>query len=64
MSSSSGASGTQKYLFNIQNPEATVKDVAESAMRDIVGQSNIQLLWMASEDRTGRAKLCKMCSIL
>ena len=38
----------QKYLFNIQNPEATVKDVAESAMRDIVGQSNIQPLRPAS----------------
>src|SRR4249919_2539986 len=24
----------QKYLFNIQRPETTVKDVAESAMRD------------------------------
>jgi membrane protease subunit HflK len=30
------------YLFNIQNPETTVKDVAESAMREIVGQNNIQ----------------------
>ena len=32
----------QHYLFNIQNPEITVKEVAESAMREIVGQSNIQ----------------------
>ena len=31
----------QQYLFNIQNPENTVKEVAESAMREIVGQSNI-----------------------
>jgi len=29
------------YLFNIQNPEATVKAVAESAMRQVVGHSNI-----------------------
>jgi membrane protease subunit HflK len=29
------------YLFNIQNPEPTVKAVAESAMRQIVGHSNI-----------------------
>ena len=34
----------QHYLFNIQNPEITVKDVAESAIRDIVGQSDIQPL--------------------
>ncbi len=30
------------YLFNIQNPESTVKAVAESAMREIIGRSNIQ----------------------
>jgi len=29
------------YLFNIQNPEGTVKAVAESAMRQVVGHSNI-----------------------
>ncbi len=29
------------YLFNIQNPEGTVKAVAESAMREVVGRSNI-----------------------
>src|ERR1043166_5398678 len=31
-----------QYLFNIQNPDTTVKEVAESAMREVVGQSNIQ----------------------
>ncbi len=30
-----------KFLFNIQNPEGTVKDVAESAMREVVGQAQI-----------------------
>jgi membrane protease subunit HflK len=34
--------GVSDYLFNIQNPEGTVKAVAESAMREIVGRSNIQ----------------------
>jgi modulator of FtsH protease HflK len=29
------------YLFNVQNPEGTVKAVAESAMRQVVGRSNI-----------------------
>lgn len=29
------------YLFNIQNPAGTVKGVAESAMREIIGRSNI-----------------------
>jgi membrane protease subunit HflK len=32
----------EDFLFNIQNPEGTVKAVAESAMREIVGRSNIQ----------------------
>src|SRR5712691_11808249 len=30
------------YLFNIQQPEGTVKAVAESAMREVIGRSNIQ----------------------
>ena len=33
--------GISDYLFNIQDPEATVKAVAESAMREAVGGSNI-----------------------
>jgi membrane protease subunit HflK len=35
-------SGAGEFLFNIQNPEGTVKAVAESAMREVVGRSNIQ----------------------
>src|SRR5579871_5082144 len=34
--------GAANYLFNIQNPEGTVKAVAESAMREVVGRTNIQ----------------------
>jgi membrane protease subunit HflK len=33
--------GASEYLFNIQNPEGTVKAVAESAMREVVGRSEI-----------------------
>ena len=36
------ADGVGKYLFNIQNPEGTVKAVAESAMREVIGRSEIQ----------------------
>jgi membrane protease subunit HflK len=32
----------KKYLFNIQKPDETVKEVAESAMREVVGQSDIK----------------------
>lgn len=30
-----------KYLFNIRNPDDTVKAVSESAMREVIGQSQI-----------------------
>jgi membrane protease subunit HflK len=45
----------QKYLFNIQNPDITVKDVAQSAMRDVVGQSNIQPLLTGARQQTEQA---------
>lgn len=34
--------GVGEYLFNIQNPEGTVKAVAEGAMREVIGRSEIQ----------------------
>jgi modulator of FtsH protease HflK len=34
--------GAGDYLFNIQQPEGTVKAVAESAMREVIGRSTIQ----------------------
>lgn len=40
----SGQTGVEQYLFNIQNPDLTVREVAESAMREVVGQSNLQPL--------------------
>ncbi len=36
--------GTEDFLFNIEDPEGTVRAVAESAMREVVGRSNIQPL--------------------
>lgn len=32
----------QDYVFNIQDPEGTIKAVAESAMREVTGRRNIQ----------------------
>jgi len=34
--------GAGDYLFNIQQPEGTVKAVAESAMREVIGRSTLQ----------------------
>jgi membrane protease subunit HflK len=45
----------QKYLFNIQNPEVTVKAVAESVMREVVGQSNIQPILTEARQKTEQA---------
>ena len=34
--------GVEQYLFNIQNPETTVREVSESAMREVAGRSTLQ----------------------
>jgi len=47
--------GVGDYLFNIQNPEGTVKAVAESAMREVVGHSNIQPLLTGARQDTETA---------
>lgn len=44
-----------QYLFNIQHPENTVKEVAESAMREIVGQSDIQPILTEARQKTEEA---------
>jgi modulator of FtsH protease HflK len=53
-----------KYLFNIQKPEVTVTEVAESAMRDIVGQSNIQPLLTGARQKTEQAVQKLMQNVL
>lgn len=35
-------SNAEQYLFNVQSPEGTIKAVAESAMREVIGRTNIQ----------------------
>ena len=42
----------QKYLFNIEDPDKTVREVAESAMREVVGQSNLQSLLTEGRQKT------------
>lgn len=52
------------YLFNIQNQETTVKAVAESAMREVVGRSDIQPLLTAARQKTELAVQKLMQSVL
>ena len=51
--------GAGDYRFNIQNPEGTVKAVAESAMREVVGRSDIQPILTGARQNieTGVAEL-------
>jgi membrane protease subunit HflK len=44
--------GVGQYLFNIQNPEGTVKAVAESAMREVIGRSEIQPILTGARQTT------------
>jgi modulator of FtsH protease HflK len=44
--------GVGEYLFNIQNPEGTVKAVAESAMREVIGRSEIQPILTGARQTT------------
>jgi membrane protease subunit HflK len=45
----------QRYLFNIQKPDETVKEVAESAMREVVGQSEIKPIITEARSQTEAA---------
>jgi modulator of FtsH protease HflK len=43
--------GVGDYLFNVQSPEGTVKAVAESAMREVIGRSNIQTVLTSARQK-------------
>ncbi|MBA2126587.1 FtsH protease activity modulator HflK [Hyphomicrobium methylovorum] len=47
-----GETGVEQFLFNIAAPETTVREVAESAMREVVGQSNLQPLLTGGRQQT------------
>ena len=56
--------GAADYLFNIQNPEGSVKAVAESAMREVVGRSNIQGILTNDKDKIQQEVLELMQRVL
>ena len=47
--------GVGDYLFNIQNPQGTVKAVAESAMREVIGRSDIEPILTGARQTTEAA---------
>jgi membrane protease subunit HflK len=58
------ANGVGDYLFNIQNPAGTVKAVAESAMREVIGRNDIQGILTAQRQTIERAVQELMQSVL
>ncbi|MBR9825880.1 MAG: FtsH protease activity modulator HflK [Alphaproteobacteria bacterium] len=38
------ADGVRDYLFNVRNPEGTVRAVSESAMREVIGTSELEFI--------------------
>ncbi len=58
------ADKVQDYVFNIQDPRNTVTEVAESVMREIVGQSNIQSLLTEGRQKTETAAQKLMQQVL
>lgn len=47
----------KEFLFNVRDPEATLKRVAESAMREVVGQNELQdIITDRREDVAARVK--------
>jgi membrane protease subunit HflK len=56
--------GASQYLFNIQNPEGTVKAVGESAMREVVGRSEIQPIITGARQNVETAVLELMQKVL
>jgi modulator of FtsH protease HflK len=49
------AKGVEDYLFNIQQPEGTVKAVAESAMREVIGRSSLTPILTGARQNTETA---------
>jgi modulator of FtsH protease HflK len=53
-----------QYLFSIQNPDTTVQEVAESATREVVGQSDLQPILTSARQKTEQAVLKLMQDVL
>ena len=55
-----GQTGAEQYLFNLQNPDMTVKEVAEAAMREVVGKNDIQPILTEARQKTEQDVLALM----
>jgi modulator of FtsH protease HflK len=48
-------SDAPNYLFNVRNPESTIRALAESAMREVIGRSELQPILTQARQTTERA---------
>ena len=53
-----------EYLFNIRDPEGTVKAVAESAMREVIGQTDLEPAMTSGRKEVGEKTMILMQDIL
>jgi modulator of FtsH protease HflK len=53
-----------RYLFSIHSPEVTVRDVAESMVREVVGQSDLQPILTGARQKTEEAVRDRMQGLL
>ena len=53
-----------EYLFNVRNPEESVKNAAEAAMREIVGKSNFEFIRTRGRNAVGIDAQAKIQEIL
>ena len=54
----------KKYLFNINNPEQLIRDVAQAVMRSVVGDSSVDEVLMVRRMEIGEDARIKMQTIL
>ncbi len=54
----------QDYLFNIEKPATTIREVAESVMREVIGQNNIQPILTEARQRMEQSVQKLMQSVL
>ena len=45
------ASRPQDFLFNVRDPESTVRTVAESAMREVIGKNNLEEILTSAQSK-------------
>lgn len=55
-----GQTGAAQYLFNLQNPDQTVKEVAEAAMREVVGKNDIGPILTGARQETEQQVMALM----